>query len=133
MVVSGLTIGSHSLLSSDRNFHQMQQVTRQVVAAESGNTELLGPMVVNSKPRRGAGSGFFGLRRRNHAGNRSRTGRFRIAAIAFAGALMLAGTSDWMLSQAWGDVATAERCLAANEALSLGAVLPRTAARLKSG
>jgi len=111
----------------------MQQVTRQVVAAESGDTELLGPMVVNSKPQGGARSGFFGLRRRNHAGNRSRAGRSRTAGIAFVGTLMLVGAADWMLSQAWGGVPPAERCLAANQALSLGAVLPRTAARLKSG
>ena len=133
MVVSGLTIGSHSLLSSDRNFHQMQQVTRQVVAAESGDTELLGPMVVNSKPPERARSVFFSLRRRNHAGKRSRTGRSRTAGITFVGTLMLVGAADCMLSQARGGVPPAERCLAANQALSLGAVLPRTAARLKSG
>jgi acyl-CoA thioesterase-1 len=46
---------------------------------------------------------------------------------------MLVGAADCMLSQARGGVPPAERCLAANQALSLGAVLPRTAARLKSG
>jgi lysophospholipase L1-like esterase len=46
---------------------------------------------------------------------------------------VLAGAADWMLSRAWGGVPAAERCLAANQALSLGAGLPRTAARLKSG
>src|SRR5258707_12596738 len=98
----------------------MQQVTIKVVAAESGGTELLGPMVVNSKPPGGARSGFFGLRRRNHARNRSRTCRSRIcrsriAGIAFVGTLVLAGAAAWMLSQAWGGVPPAGRCLAANE------------------
>ena len=45
---------------------------------------------------------------------------------------MLAGTPDGALSQARGVVSPAERCLAANQGLSLGVPLPRTAARLKS-
>jgi acyl-CoA thioesterase-1 len=47
--------------------------------------------------------------------------------------MMVAGTPDGALSQARGVVSPAERCLAANQGLSLGVLLPRTAARLKSG
>jgi lysophospholipase L1-like esterase len=46
---------------------------------------------------------------------------------------MLAGSSSAALSQAQSGVPSAERCLAANLDLSLGAQLSRTAARLKSG
>ena len=56
----------------------------------------------------------------------------RAAIVALVGATMLAGASDGALSQARGVVSPAERCLAANQALSLGVLLPRTAARLKS-
>ena len=56
----------------------------------------------------------------------------RAAIVALVGAAMLAGTSDGALSQARGAVSPAERCLAANPGLSLGVLLPRTAARLKS-
>ena len=47
--------------------------------------------------------------------------------------MMVAGTPDGALSQAREVVSPAERCLAANQGLSLGVLLPRTAARLKSG
>ena len=56
----------------------------------------------------------------------------RTARVVSVGATMLAGTSDGALSQARAVVSPAERCLAANPGLSLGAPLPRTAARLKS-
>jgi len=56
----------------------------------------------------------------------------RAAIVALVGATMLAGTSDGALSQARGVVSPAERCLVANQGLSLGILLPRTAARLKS-
>jgi acyl-CoA thioesterase-1 len=56
----------------------------------------------------------------------------RTAIVALVGATMLAGTSDGALSQARGLASPAERCLAANQGLSLGVALPRTAARLKS-
>ena len=52
--------------------------------------------------------------------------------VAFVGAAMLAGASDRALSQVAGSVSSAEKCLSANPDLSLGALLPRTAARLKS-
>jgi acyl-CoA thioesterase I len=84
-------------------------------------------MVVNRKSPREHGAGCFGLRRRTLIGVLSQTVR-----MASLGAAMLAGASDLMLSQAWGGVPPAERCLAANLDLSLGAELPRTAARLKS-
>ena len=53
--------------------------------------------------------------------------------IASIGAAMLIGLSDSAPSQAQDEISSAERCLAANLNLSLGAQLPRTAARLKSG
>lgn len=46
---------------------------------------------------------------------------------------MVAGTPGGAFSQARGVVSPAERCLAANQGLSLGVPLPRTTARLKSG
>ena len=54
------------------------------------------------------------------------------ARMAFVGAALLAGASDCALAQVAGSVSSAERCLSANPDLSLGALLPRTAARLKS-
>ncbi|WP_407169982.1 SGNH/GDSL hydrolase family protein [Bradyrhizobium sp. ORS 111] len=57
----------------------------------------------------------------------------RAAILASVSAVMVAGTSGSALSQAPGAASAAERCLAANRDLSLGALLPRTAARLKSG
>jgi len=56
----------------------------------------------------------------------------RAAIVALVGATMLAGTPDGAFSQAREVVSPAERCLAANQGLSLGVLLPRTAARLKS-
>jgi len=56
----------------------------------------------------------------------------RSAGIACVGAAMLAGSSGGALSQAQRGVSSVERCLAANQGLSLGVLLPRTAARLKS-
>ena len=56
----------------------------------------------------------------------------RSAGIACVGAAMLAGSSGGALPQAQRGVSSADRCLAANRVLSLGAQLPRTAARLKS-
>ena len=53
--------------------------------------------------------------------------------IALIGATMLIGVSDGAPSRAEVEISSAERCLAANLELSLGAQLPRTAARLKSG
>ncbi|MGY4479204.1 SGNH/GDSL hydrolase family protein [Bradyrhizobium sp. USDA 3364] len=52
--------------------------------------------------------------------------------MASVGAAMLAAMSGEACSQEQATVPTAERCLAANPNLSLGARLPRTAARLKS-
>jgi lysophospholipase L1-like esterase len=46
---------------------------------------------------------------------------------------MLVGSSGSSASQTQEKISSAERCLAANLDLSLGAQLPRTAARLKSG
>jgi acyl-CoA thioesterase I len=51
--------------------------------------------------------------------------------MAFVGAAMLVASSNGARSQA--GASSAEKCLAANPAVSLGAQLPRTAARLKSG
>jgi acyl-CoA thioesterase-1 len=90
-------------------------------------------MAVNrdsAKSRRERGLGCFALLPRTIAGILSQTGR--AARIASVGAAMLAGASDGALSQARGAVSPAERCLAANPGLSLGVLLPRTAARLKS-
>jgi lysophospholipase L1-like esterase len=49
------------------------------------------------------------------------------------GVAMLVGLSGSSASQTQEKISSAERCLAANLDLSLGAQLPRTAARLKSG
>jgi acyl-CoA thioesterase I len=49
------------------------------------------------------------------------------------GTAMIIGLSAGARSQAQEEISSAERCLAANLDLSLGAQLPRTAARLKSG
>lgn len=57
----------------------------------------------------------------------------RAAIVALVGATMVAGTPGGAFSQARGVVSPAERCLAANQGLSLGVPLPRTTARLKSG
>ena len=53
--------------------------------------------------------------------------------IASIGAAMLFGLFGSAPSQAQDEISPAERCLAANLDVSLGAQLPRTAARLKSG
>jgi acyl-CoA thioesterase-1 len=53
--------------------------------------------------------------------------------IASIGAALLVGLSDSAPSQAQDELSSAERCLSANLNVSLGAQLPRTAARLKSG
>jgi acyl-CoA thioesterase I len=76
-----------------------------------------------------AGWIVFALLPRTATGILSQT---RAAIVALVGAAMLAGTPDGALSQARGDVSPAEKCLAANQSLSLGVALPRTAARLKS-
>jgi acyl-CoA thioesterase I len=60
---------------------------------------------------------------------RTRTAR----AIAPIGAAMLVGLSGGVPAQAQDEISSAERCLAANLDVSLGAQLSRTAARLKSG
>jgi acyl-CoA thioesterase-1 len=60
---------------------------------------------------------------------RTRTAR-RIAAI---GAALLIGLSGSAPSRAQDELSSAEKCLSANINVSLGAQLPRTAARLKSG
>jgi acyl-CoA thioesterase-1 len=57
----------------------------------------------------------------------------RAARIACVGAAIVAGGSDGAFSQVPGGLSSAEKCLAANPSLSLKAVLPRTAARLKAG
>ena len=57
----------------------------------------------------------------------------RAAGIASIGAAMLVGLSGGAPSQAQEGMSSAERCLAANRDVSLGAQLPRTAARFKSG
>ncbi len=53
--------------------------------------------------------------------------------MASIGAATLIGLSGSAPSQAQDEISSAERCLAANLDVSLGAQLPRTAARLKSG
>jgi acyl-CoA thioesterase I len=60
---------------------------------------------------------------------RNRTAR----SIALIGAALLIGLSGVAPSQAQEGSSSAERCLSANINVSLGAQLPRTAARLKSG
>ncbi|WP_245315654.1 SGNH/GDSL hydrolase family protein [Bradyrhizobium neotropicale] len=57
----------------------------------------------------------------------------RAARIASIGAAMLVGSSGGAPSHAQEEMPSAERCLAANRDVSLGAQLPRTAARFKSG
>ena len=87
-------------------------------------------MVVNresAKSLRERGSGCFALHPLTVIDILSRS-----AGIACVGAAMLAGSSGGALSQAQRGVSSADRCLAANRVLSLGAQLPRTAARLKS-
>jgi acyl-CoA thioesterase I len=76
-----------------------------------------------------AGWVVFPLLPRTVSGILSQT---RAAIVALVGATMLAGTPDGAYSQAREVVSPAERCLAANQGLSLGVLLPRTAARLKS-
>ena len=73
--------------------------------------------------------GRFALLPRTITGMLSQT---RAAIVALVGATMLAGMSDGALSQARVVLSSADRCLAANQGLSLGVLLPRTAARLKS-
>jgi len=73
--------------------------------------------------------GRFALLPRTITGILSQT---RAAIVALVGATMLAGMSDGALSQARVVLSSADRCLAANQGLSLGVLLPRTAARLKS-
>jgi hypothetical protein len=53
--------------------------------------------------------------------------------IASIGAALLIGLSGSVPSQAQDELSSAERCLSANFNVSLGAQLPRTAARLNSG
>ena len=57
----------------------------------------------------------------------------RAAGMVSIGAAMLVGLSGASPAQAQNGISSAERCLAANLNVSLGAQLPRTAARLKSG
>ena len=52
--------------------------------------------------------------------------------VASIGAAMLVGLSGSAPCQAQDEISSAERCLAANLNVSLGAKLPRTAARFKS-
>jgi len=60
--------------------------------------------------------------------------RLRIARIIMSvGTAIIIGLSASARSQAQEEISSAERCRAANLDLSLGAQLPRTAARLKSG
>ena len=73
--------------------------------------------------------GRFALLPRTITGILSQT---RAAIVALVGATLLAGMSDGALSQARVVLSSADRCLAANQGLSLGVLLPRTAARLKS-
>jgi acyl-CoA thioesterase-1 len=58
---------------------------------------------------------------------------YSAAGIAAVGAAMLGGAPESARAQAPASMSTAETCLAANLNLSLGARLPRTEARLKSG
>ena len=58
---------------------------------------------------------------------------FRIARTAYVGAAVLGGLSGEGLSQSSEVPLAAETCLSVNTDLSLGARLPRTAKRLKSG
>lgn len=57
----------------------------------------------------------------------------RAAILVPVGAVLLAGTSGSALSQTPAAASPSERCLAANQGISLGARLPNTAARLRSG
>lgn len=59
----------------------------------------------------------------------SRTAR----TIASIGAAVIVGLSSTAPSRAQNEASSGERCLAANSDVSLGAQLPRTAARLRSG
>src|SRR3954465_9436954 len=52
---------------------------------------------------------------------------------ALIGAALLIGLSGSGSSQAQDELSSAEKCLSANSNASLGAQLPRTASRLKSG
>lgn len=84
----------------------------------------------SARSSRERGLGCFAPFPRTMTGILSRTaGAARVAAV---GAAMLAGTFGDAHSQARVAVSPAERCLAANPNLSLGALLPRTASRLKS-
>jgi lysophospholipase L1-like esterase len=68
------------------------------------------------------------------AAPRVTSGKFcNTAGMAWLGAAMLAGASEPALSQGSASISPAEVCLVANQDLSLGTQLPRTAARLKSG
>jgi acyl-CoA thioesterase I len=58
---------------------------------------------------------------------------YRAARLASVGAAMLGGATESARAQASASLSTADTCLAANLNLSLGARLPRTEARLKSG
>jgi acyl-CoA thioesterase I len=57
----------------------------------------------------------------------------RAARIASIGAAIVGGGFDGAFAQAPEGLSSAEKCLAANPALSLRVILPRTAARLKAG
>ena len=73
------------------------------------------------------GFGHFG------AAPRVTSSRFcSTARMASLGAAMLVGASEPALSQGSASISPAEVCLVANQDLSLGTQLPRTAARLKS-
>lgn len=89
--------------------------------------ERLSPMAVNRdlvKPPRECGLSRFAF----PVGILS-----QIVRRAALGAAMLGGMCGGALAQAPGAISPAERCLAANPAISLGVLLPRTAARLKAG
>src|SRR5262249_46906217 len=113
-------------LSSDRAVY-----ARSTIAI--GASERLAAMAVNrnsAKLPRKRGLGCFALLPRNVIGILSQTARAAI--VALVGAAMLAATSGEARSQEREAVSTAERCLAVNPNVSLGVLLPRTAARLKS-
>ena len=58
---------------------------------------------------------------------------YQAARIACVGAAMLGGAAESARAQTPPAMSAADTCLAANSSLSLGAKLPRTTARLKSG
>ena len=92
-------------------------------------SKRLAPMTVNRSPGESSTRVFsgFAVRSRIIRGN-----LYQAARIAYVGAAFLGSATESARAQAPAGISTAEICLTANPNLSLGAQLPRTAARLKS-